>query len=237
MNTYLLNRNFLGPREEYSGAAETYRPLDPFLNPPRPPSRDFFGLRAAGLVLRHGVRALTQAIAGGQYEYPRGLFFGGRRLEPGSASYQEWIARQLASARRVFAIDVHTGLGRPGEDMLMVEDVRLGCELRVPVVGPAAGGKVAYRARGSLDRMLVRSLPNARVDFVCQEFGTVHPMQVLHALREENRWHHFGRGDVDHPSKRNLKLAFCRNEKSWRESVLERGLTLWKRAVEVLLGE
>ena len=86
----------------------------------RPP-RDFYLLKAGWLVLRHGFSTLKQAVAGGQYEYPKGLFFGGKRLEQGPEKYQSFIARRLASAEQLVAIDVHTGLGEYGEDTLLVE--------------------------------------------------------------------------------------------------------------------
>jgi hypothetical protein len=60
-----LNRNSLG-HGEYAGSPEAYPRLDPFLNPPSPPSRDLYLLKAAWLVLRHGMPALRQTVAGGQ---------------------------------------------------------------------------------------------------------------------------------------------------------------------------
>jgi len=49
-------------------------------------------------VLRHGLRAVTQAIAEGQYEFPRGLFFGGSKLESGPALYLDWLRDNLPRA-------------------------------------------------------------------------------------------------------------------------------------------
>src|SRR5579859_3830735 len=72
-NNVDLNRNFLAPEEKFSGSPEGYEKLDGFLNPSTPPSRDGFYLRGACLVARHGIRTLKQAIAGGQYDYPKGL--------------------------------------------------------------------------------------------------------------------------------------------------------------------
>src|SRR5438093_8837339 len=110
-NNVDLNRNSPGT-EAYTGAAENYSKLDSFLNPPSPPSHDLFLLQAALLVLRHGMPSLRQAVAGGQYEFPKGLFFGGKRLEEGLQHYQAYLAQRLASVDRVVAIDVHTGSGK-----------------------------------------------------------------------------------------------------------------------------
>ena len=121
-NNVDLNRNFLAEDEAYEGAPESYVDLDSFLNSTSPPSSDFFWLRAAWLVARHGMPKLKQSIAGGQYEYPRGLFYGGKQLEQGARLYQEWVREHLATVARVVVLDVHTGLGKSGEDTLLVEE-------------------------------------------------------------------------------------------------------------------
>src|SRR6266700_5324396 len=119
-NNVDLNRNFLAD-ESYNDVPPTYAQLDPFLNPQSPPASDLFTLKAGWLILRHGMPALKQAVVGGQYEYPKGLFFGGKRLEEVSEKYQAFLAQRLTSVERLVAIDVHTGIGKYGEDILMVE--------------------------------------------------------------------------------------------------------------------
>ena len=79
-NNVDLNRNFLAQAEDYDGAPESYGKLNSFLNPPTPPSADFYYVKPAWLILRHGMTTLKQAVAGGQYKYPNGLFFGGEKL-------------------------------------------------------------------------------------------------------------------------------------------------------------
>ncbi len=84
--------------------------------------------------------------------------------------------------------------------------------------------------------MLARIVPEATVDFVSQEFGTYHSLRIVHALREENRWHHYGQGAVEHPTKVNLQEAFCPSASSWRRSVVKRGRQVLARGVEVAFG-
>jgi len=75
-NNIDLNRNFLLPGEKFEGAPETYSKLNHFLNPPSAPSKlEPFLLKAALLIVRHGMPSLKQAVAAGQYEYPQGLFY------------------------------------------------------------------------------------------------------------------------------------------------------------------
>ena len=237
-NNVDLNRNFL-EGGKYSGVPEKYPDLDSFLNPPSPPASDFYLLRAGWLILRYGFSAVKQATAGGQYEYPRGLFFGGKQLEQGPARYRSFVAERLASADRVFAIDVHTGLGKYGEDVLLTQQqaysaVREKFGERVAPLNPE--NSPAYQTSGSIDTMLAQVFRNSKIYFVCQEFGTNSSVNVLHALREENRWVHFGGGTLEHPTKEKVKEAFYPNDDAWRLRVLERGRELFNQAGLLLLS-
>ena len=234
-NNVDLNRNFLGD-EPYAGAPDTYSTLNSFLNPQSPPSVDFYTLRAGWLVLRYGLPALKVAVVGGQYEYPKGLFFGGKRLEQTGERYQAFLAARLASVERLVAIDVHTGIGDYGEDIL-VQPKDFAVLRRMfgeRVVPPDPEKSDAYPVRGALDTMFPRALQKAEVFAVTQEFGTYSATKVLHALREENRWYHYGAGTLDHPSKPTLKETFCPQDEIWREAVLNRGRELLKQALSHL---
>lgn len=229
-NNVDLNRNFLAERDPRTGAHEIYRRLDTLLNPPSPPAFDWFYPRALWQALRLGFGPLKQAVAHGQYEFPRGLFFGGHRLEQGPRLYLDWLARHLARARYVLALDVHTGLGRSGDETLLLEP---GSATHPAVLGEALGRRLAlpghdadaaYAIRGGMGGMVARTLPEAAVDFLVQELGTYPPLVVFHALREENRWHHHGDSGLDHPVKLRLREALCPAARRWRARVVHRGL-------------
>jgi len=50
----------------------------------------------------------------------------------------------------------------------------------------------------------------------------------MHSRTDAYRWHHYGAGTIDHPTKRAIKLAFDPNDESWRRAVLKRGQDLLK---------
>ncbi len=100
-NSVDLNRNFLGPEETYAGAPRGYDKLDPFLNPPSPPGWDLYYARAGWLIAGHGLSTLSQVVAGGQYEYSKGLFFGGSKLEEGPRKVQAFVRERMESAEHV----------------------------------------------------------------------------------------------------------------------------------------
>ena len=232
-NNVDLNRNFLVD-EPYAGAPDTYSMLESFLNPPSRPTTDLFTLRAGWLVVRYGMPALKTAVVGGQYEYPKGLFFGGKRLQEGMEKYHGFLAQRLTSVERLVAIDVHTGIGKYGDDILMVEP-KAYAELRQMfgerVTLPDPEKTDSYSVRGSLNTMYVHAVPEAKVFPITQEFGTYSPTKVVHALREENRWHHYGTGTLNHPTKQILKDTFYPQDETWRASVLKRGKELLKEGL------
>ena len=195
---------------------------------------DFYTLRAGWLVFREGMPALKQAVVGGQYEYPKGLFFGGKHLEQGPEKYTTFLTQSLTSAARIIAIDVHTGLGNFGEDSLLAGEEHYDAlrSMFGERIAPSTPDKsVAYRVRGGLDTMIPKAVPKAEVFAVTQEFGTHSATKVLHALREENRWHHYGAGTLDHSTKQILKDTFYPQDETWRQSVLNRGGELLKQGL------
>lgn len=239
-NNVDLNRNFLRRGERWEGAPALYLRLNPLLNPPTPPDADGFLLRLAQLALRHGLQAPRQAIAEGQYEFARGLFYGGKALEKGPRLYLDWLHRNLAPASYVFALDLHTGLGRRGKEMLILEPgvnatpaAGLAQALGRKLIDPATGQ--AYRIRGGMGGVLPQTLPWARIDFVLQEIGTCSAVTVLHALREENRLHHHVEADsthpnITHPAKQTLCEALNPASLDWRRRAVGHGLSLLRAA-------
>jgi hypothetical protein len=232
-----LNRNFLAAGEPWQGAHPLYARLDPLLNPSSPPVADGFYARLGLFALRHGLRGPRQAIGEGQYDFPRGLFYGGSRLEAGPRLFLEWLRANVAGAAYVFAADLHTGLGGRGTETVILEPgtaagtpvARLAQALHRPIVD-AAAGQAAYRIRGGMAGAVGGLVGSAHCDFVVQELGTRPSLAVLHALRQENRCHHYAAASVHHPARRALLETFCPASPRWRARALERGLALLRDA-------
>jgi len=232
-----LNRNFFAEDARPKQQVTLYDGIDMLLNPPGPPVNDFFRLRLMAHAARHGTRRLMQAIAQGQYRYPRGLFFGGAHLEPGPAAYLDWLGRNLGQAEYLFALDLHTGLGRRGETLLFFEPAAavtpssvLRSALGRPLPSLVTEGSRPYRVSGGMGTAMPRTLPHAKIDCVLQEIGTYGPISILSALRDENRWHHYGTGGIEHWSKRALLEALCPHAPAWRARALEEGLAMLRAA-------
>ncbi|MEE8349163.1 MAG: DUF2817 domain-containing protein [Acidobacteriota bacterium] len=233
-NNVDLNRNFLTAGEPFEGAPEGYRLLNALLNPESPPRKwDMFYPRLVGFILRYGFNNLKQAIAGGQYHYRRGLFFGGHQLEEGPALLLDWFKGHFHGVKRIGAIDIHTGLGKYGIDSLLVSygsDTEIFNTLRDRLgdrITPQGPSGVAYLIQGLFIEALEREIPDADWTCMVQEFGTYPGLPMLNALRQENRWHHFGRKDqLDHPVKQQLLRRFSPNDVTWQNQILKRGKEL-----------
>jgi hypothetical protein len=238
------NRNFLLDDERFEGAHEHYAHLDRFLNPRQSlPVWEPFMLKALPLIVRHGVPALRQAIAEGQYDYPRGLFFGGAEPSQMQRLLAEHFPRWLHGSRNVVHLDFHTGLGARGTCKLLI-DYALTDRQRSRLIEWFGGSAfetsdssgIPYTARGGFGRWCVSSGLAPDYLFAYAEFGTYRPIQVLAGLRAENQAHHWRTPDSPgtRRAKERLKELFCPADEGWRSRVLERSREIVRRTLHEL---
>ena len=240
-NNVDLNRNFLLPGETFEGAPEGFARLDSFLNPRRPPSRwEPYTLKALWLIAEHGLFSLKQAIAAGQYEFPKGLFFGGAGPSQTQLLLAEHMPRWLSGSKRVVHLDLHTGLGPMASWKLLI-DYPLTTAQRnwfAETFGTDSFEEsdprgVGFDARGGFGQWCVfRNLASEYL-FACAEFGTYSPIKVLAGLRAENQAHHWSKHSsaVSARVKENLKELFCPASPEWRRAVIEQSLDIVERAI------
>ena len=240
-----LNRNMLRPDERYAGAPDGYGELDPFLNPQSPPPLvEGFLLRAGMLIARHGMPALKNAIAGGQYEYPKGLFFGGHSPSRTARVLDERLPGLVGHCERVLHIDLHTGLG-PWATYKLFVDHPWGSE-QAKVLGAAFGEDVvepwepekgtSYAIRGGLGTWCKSRFPEVDYDVLAAEFGTHRSVSVLRALRDENRCWHWARRDevASMRARKRLTDVFAPPDPRWRHECVEQAIGVVERAIEAI---
>lgn len=238
------NRNFLLPDQEYRGSPDGYHAFNALLNPPSPPGRfDLFVPRAWLAVLRHGVPALKQALATGQYDYPKGLFFGGHGPSATHLAIRDRLPGWVGPAADVVHLDLHTGLGRWGTYKLLLDaPVSAGQLARLDGwFGPDAHEeddprKTSYTPRGGFGPWCVARRLAPEYLYAVAEFGTHGNIPMLAGLRQENRAVHWGRpGDryADRARAR-LRELFCPSSPTWRSQVLAQGVDVVRRAANGL---
>lgn len=241
------NRNFLLPGQDYAGAPAGYAGLDGLLNPQRPPSRwEPFMLKALWAIARHGMSSLQQTIAAGQYEYPRGLFFGGKGPSQMHEILRNNFPRWLQGSCDVVHFDFHTGLGASGVGKLLI-DYPLSDQQRSSLTEwfgadsfeAQDSDDINYSARGGLGQWCVARDLAPDYLFACAEFGTYGPVQVLSGLQAENQAHHWGQktGTSTDRAKRRLRELFCPAAAAWRSNVLKYSFHLVNRALQGLDGK
>lgn len=239
------NRNFLLTGQPFSGCDDGYRQFDPMLNPPTPPGGfDPFLVKAAYNIVKHGMPALKNALVSGQYEFDKGLFFGGRGPTATHRILADNLGRWVNGAENVVHVDFHTGMGKWGTYVLAVDwpsdDPKTAWlkqhfgEDRVQALDP---GGVLYEIRGVLGTWCQSIVPETNYCCMLAEFGTRNVLEVITALREENRATHWGADDTAiKQAKKRLKEAFAPASIEWRTSVVRDGVKVVQQAIEATLS-
>jgi predicted deacylase len=235
-NNVDLNRNALDHFPGPDNAA--YRSLNRWLNPSSLLSRfDDFWPGALWHSLRLGPSALRQAIAGGQYEFPQGLFYGGSEPEGSLRIFSQLLtAPEFTQVETIVHLDLHSGLGKfarlhlyvdhaPGSAAFQRWQDSYGTDRVTSSQTTQSGG---YPASGVLSDITRRIFAGREVLTATLEAGTCSAVRVLRALRAENRaqFHDpaaIGRARVA------LCQAFYPPENSWRQALVTQGHWLLSR--------
>jgi hypothetical protein len=250
-----LNRNALPPDALKAALARDpnvagYFDFAELLNPSRPPTLwDAYvsiPLRSLWLLARFGLTHMKRALVTAQYTDPKGIFYGGRRLEPSHALLFDWFGRFAATEggagrkriRAVTWIDVHTGLGRPGEDTLLTnEPVKMFRRWYpdAPKVQSESEGEgdvaAGYELTVGFHRHLfsTRFADEQRLQHFTQEFGTQKSIMVARAMILENQAFHYARAEHARWSAFS-RDAFYVREAWWKRSIVARGLAVLEQA-------
>ena len=203
------------------------------------------GARLNAWIGLHGFAAFQQAVSGGQWLHPQGLFFGGVAPSWSRKTLTHIIESKLKSAARVCVIDFHTGLGPYG----YAEPI-IGRPLADPAfartrawIGAAAkslygDGSTSAEIKGDSMSVLPALLPHAAVDVVALECGIRPINEVALALRAD-AWLH-AHGDLGSPAAKPIKAmiraAFHSDDPLWQGMALGQGLAACQAALSGMAG-
>jgi Protein of unknown function (DUF2817) len=239
-----LNRNFLLADESYAGCPIAYPQLDSFLNPQSPPSRlEPFLLKSLGLINRYGMSTLKDTLPIGQYEFPQGLFFGGKAPSQTQKILTAHLPRWLGLARRVIHLDLHSGLGQWGKYQLFAE--MTSTNPRYQWLQQNLGGDrllsldpdhLVYQPRGTFGQWCQATFTDRQYDFLLAEFGTYSMLRVLKALRAENRAHWWGQPEDKSSqwAKQELLEVFVPQDPQWRKMAVQQAIDLCLNSMTAL---
>lgn len=191
----------------------------------------------------HGMLAFQQAISGGQYTHPKGLFFGGSEPTWSRRTQTAIFAEKLSKAAKICIIDYHSGLGPWGfaEKIVTVpreSDVfrRARSWFGATVTSPVSGTSTSANIAGDGLSAAICLLRHAEVTFIALEYGTKPVMDVLNALRAD-AWLH-AHGDVDSPDgrviKEQIRDTFYGDTDDWKGMVVGQSLMAIREALRGL---
>jgi hypothetical protein len=248
-----LNRNFVADEEmldpDFNPEYDSFRT---FLNPKVPVGHPIlesmtFATGLAGTLIRYGAGPLRSATLLGQYRHPRGIYFGGRRLQEETELMRELLHMRAAEAQRILILDMHTGYG-PAHQMAIVNschDTRPStvCQRRFgyPLV-VATNAEEFYSMRGDMIDYFTREFksryPRKSFYGAAFEFGTLGEtlpaiLRSLRAMILENKLHQNGSSRPAHKSRveAEFEALFNPHDLEWRRKALADG----RRAFEGIL--
>jgi hypothetical protein len=208
---------------------------------------DAIGSALRETAARIGLGALTEAITGGQYTHPQGLFFGGQAPSWSSRTIESLARRHLGHARALCVLDHHTGLGPRGHTELICRHPVGSRALALArawwgadVTAAAAGETESRVLGGNLREGFEGWCPQLElVVAIALEVGTVPGLQVVGALAADNWLHQ--RGDPRSPLGERIRGlmrdTFAPDDPAWRARGVARALQVIDQALAGLAAE
>ncbi|MGE0425387.1 MAG: M14 family metallopeptidase [Reyranellaceae bacterium] len=147
----------------------------------------------------HGAFGFQQAVSGGQYSHPDGLFFGGHKPTWTNRTIRRVIREELGRAQVIGCIDFHTGLGPFGYgELINVSPPGSAAFDRArqwygeEMTSPEQGSSTSAVVTGAALDAFPQEAPDAAFCGIAIEYGTYPVNEVLEAVRRDN-WLHVHR--------------------------------------------
>ena len=192
----------------------------------------------------HGPKAWQEAVSGGQYAHPDGLFYGGTAPTWSHATLRRVLAAHGRRCRRLGWIDLHTGLGPRGvgEKILATrDDPATAARARAwwgEVTSIYDGSSSSAPLSGLMWNAADEECPQAEYTGIALEYGTLPPQDMIGALRADQWLQNHPATDAATRTaiKRQVRDAFYVDADDWKEQVVEQGLAAASAAVRGLAG-
>lgn len=189
---------------------------------------------------KNGMPAFQQAVSGGQYTHPKGIFFGGVGPTWSRKTQTDIFRGKLASAAKVAIIDYHTGLGPWGFGEQIVPVARDSEAFKraarwygSSVTSPSGGTSTSADISGDGLSAAAALLPQAEVTGMALEIGTLAVLDVLGALRADAWLHAYGiyGSPQGRAIKKQMRDAFYGDADDWKGMVAGQSLLATRQAV------
>jgi hypothetical protein len=198
-----------------------------------------------GFVAAKGMMALQQAVSGGQYSHPKGVFFGGAGPTWSRKTQTAVFEHYLKGAARIGIIDYHTGLGPWGYGEQIITDLvgspgydRAQSWYGAAVTSPSSGTSTSADIVGDGLAAAPVLLAHAEVTGMALEVGTYDTTTVIDALRADAWLHAYGdpTSEQGRGIKAQIRDAFYGDADDWKGMVAGQSLLAVKQALAGLAG-
>ena len=226
-----LNRNFRDFHAELP-RNPGYDELAALLVPPSWPPSTAVVEQIDRFVAERGERALQQAISGGQYHYPEGLFFGGTGPTWSQVTLRQVLRDHGTHCAKLAWIDLHTGLGPSG----LGERIYAGRDDAETVARARAwwgnitsiydGSSTSAVLTGMMWLAAYEECPQAEYTGIAMEYGTLPQTEVMTSLRAD-QWleNHPEASEAQRREiKRQVRDAFYTDTDAWKARIVEQAL-------------
>ena len=250
-NNVDLNRNSDTDKKLFSVKNEGYPAVSSLINPEgqintRSAFHVFYHLIAVSRMLTASMKSLRQAILQGQYEFPRGVYFGGSDFEPQITGIAPAVKAAAKDYPLVMNIDLHTGYGERGKLHLFpnpVEDTKTREMMETVFRGYGidwGDSDDFYTVTGDFSGYLGKLLGNRTYLPMTFEYGTLNSqttmgsLKSLHTTISENQGIQFGFSSPENEKrvKTRFKEMYYPSSEAWKIKVVRDTRELLKASLE-----
>ncbi len=182
------------------------------------------------------MKAFRQAVLKGQYEFPKGIFFGGNDFEPQIYAIKSALQEKSENYNTIFNIDLHTGYGERGK--LHLFSVQTEDSLSQSIIESLFSGYTIdwgntdefYTFTGDFSRFIGKLNPDAIFLSMPFEYGTMNSQETmgsiksLHNIIVENQGFHYGYKSSEDKKKvkENYIEMFYPSSGAWRSETMKK---------------
>ena len=248
-----LNRNYC-TEEEFkqltdAPPTEVYSDMNSWLNPEEDRTTCTLTMgekiKMAYFIAKFGKSDIKQKVVGGQYKYPKGIFYGGTKVANSHRLLTEFLKKTMPeNVEKLAILDVHTGIGPMGIDTLLCNGPKEYTQLsdvtnhydHIQVRDPEKS--ISYKIHGNTINSYKRELAVPNTLVAVQEFGTYPEIDVVIKIRGESSvyfWTKKTQPDIASLSQKlldrecKLRDVFCIYSLGWQNSVITRGAIVFNQ--------
>ncbi|MGD8991293.1 MAG: M14 family metallopeptidase [Desulfobacterales bacterium] len=250
-NNVDLNRNSDVDRALFSSKNEGYSRLVEFLNPREEVNMGSMGnrlffIRSALKILQESMKSLRQSVLQGQYEFEKGIFFGGKEFEPQVRLIQSALAATISDYDAILGIDLHTGWGAKNTLHLFPNPVK-NQDVRSAMESIFDGYQIDwgdtedfYTTTGDFSDFIGKIVPGKFYMPMSFEYGTMDSHTTMGSLRSlhnmiiENQGFHYGyktKNDELEVKKRFREMYFPSSDE-WRTAVIRQAREIFPPVIK-----